>query len=148
MSGIADSPQDHAVAIAGDLRAVLGKLSRHLRAEAAPNDLTPSQKAALSHLERNGPATISGLAREEAVRPQSMSVTVLALEEAGLVQRSADPSDARKNLFSLTPACVEMLRVARLACEDRLLRAMRSKLDLSEQKDLARAVRLLARLAD
>lgn len=132
--------------MAGDLRVVLGKLSRRLRGRSAVGDLTGPQKSALLHLEREGAATVSMLARIEGVRPQSMGATVSALEAAGLIHGKPDPGDGRQTLMSLTPACLDMVRAGRAARQDWLLHAMRSHLSLDEQQELARAVRLLARL--
>ena len=134
--------------LAASLRAVLGKLVRRLREKSATDELTWPQKSALSHVEREGPLTVSSLARIEGVRPQSMGATVAALEAAGLVRGAPDPEDGRQTLMSLTPACVEMLRAGRAARQDWLQHAIRSHLTADEQQELARAVRLLARLAD
>ncbi len=134
--------------VAADLRVVLGKLTRRLRGRSAVGDLTASQKSALLHLEREGPATVSTLARIEGVRPQSMGATVATLEAAGLVRGAPDPEDGRQTLMSLTPACVEILRASRAAREDWLLQAIHSHLTPAEQQELVRAIRLLARLVD
>ena len=126
---------------------VLGRLLRRLR-EGGTSDLTWSQKTVLSQIERDGPATVSTLARLEGVRPQSMGATVAVLDAAGLVQGAPDPRDGRQTLLSLTPACLEMLRVGRAAREDWLLRALRSRLTQDEQEELGRAVRLIACLVE
>ncbi len=81
-----DAPEiARASALAAELRALLGKLKRRLREQADSVDLTPSQVSALLRLEREGPSTVSTLARGEGVRPQSMGATVATLEAAGLV---------------------------------------------------------------
>ncbi len=134
--------------LADDLRVVLGKLSRRLRGRSAVGDLTGPEKSALLHLDREGAATVSMLARMEGVRPQSMGTTVSALEAAGLIEGRPDPGDGRQTLLSLTPACLDMLRAGRAARQDWLVQAIRSHFSLEEQRDLARAVRLLARLVD
>ena len=144
-----DKPPDQkASALAAELRVVLGRLLRRLRGEGGTSDLTWSQKTVLSQIERDGPATVSTLARLEGVRPQSMGATVAMLDAAGLVQGAPDPSDGRQTLVSLTPACLEMLRVGRAAREDWLLRALRLRLTQDEQEELGRAVRLIARLVE
>ena len=135
-------------ALAGELRVVLGKLSRRLREQGHAGDLTSSQKSALLRLEREGPATVSTLARAESVRPQSMGATVAALEAAGLVSGTPDPSDGRQTLFSLTAACRKWVRATRAAREDWLHRAIQTHFSSKEQGELARVVKLLERLAD
>jgi DNA-binding MarR family transcriptional regulator len=80
------------------------QLVRRLRAEAGGDNLTWSQSVVLSQLEKHGPSTTADLARTESVKPQSMSATLAALEEQGLVERRQDPSDGRQILFAVTSA--------------------------------------------
>ena len=77
-----------------------------------------------------------------------MSATVAALEAAGFVTGEADAQDGRRTLFSLTASCRKMIRESRRAREDWLLQALRKKLSVSEQAELASALELLKRLAD
>jgi DNA-binding MarR family transcriptional regulator len=135
-------------ALAGELRVLIGKLKRRLREQAHPGDLSSSQLSVLSRLEREGPATVTALARAEAVRPQSMGATVSVLEAAGFVSGAPDPSDGRQTILSLTAECRKWIKASRAAREDWLFRAIRAKLTSGEQKDLATAVELLQRLAD
>ena len=137
-----------ALALAGDLRVVIGQLRRRLREQAGFGDLTWSQGSVLSRLDREGPATVTSLARAEGMRPQSMGATVSALEAAGLVSGSPDPKDGRQTILSLTPACQEWIRARRAAKEDWLFRAIQSKLSPEEQDELSKAVGLLKRLAE
>ena len=137
-----------ASALAGKLRVALGKLSRRLREQGHTEDLTSSQKSVLIRLEREGPATVSTLARAESVRPQSMGATVAALEAAGLVRGAPDPGDGRQTLLSLTAACRAWIKASRVAREDWLFRTVRTNLSPREQAELGRAVELLQRLAD
>ena len=81
---------DRAADMASELRIVLGKLKRRLREHANKGDMSLSQMAVLGYLDREGPATVTTLARAEGVRSQSMGATVAALEEAGLVSRCAE----------------------------------------------------------
>jgi DNA-binding MarR family transcriptional regulator len=131
---------------AHELRAVLGRLIRRLREEAEPGDFTSSQKSALGRLEREGPATLSVLARAEGMRPQSMRPIVSVLEEAGLVEGTPHPTDGRQTLLSLTPDARKTIKEGRAAREDWLFHAIASKLSRAEQDHLAHAVGLLERL--
>jgi DNA-binding MarR family transcriptional regulator len=133
--------------VAGDLRVVLGQLSRRLREQANSGDFTHSQSSALLRLERDGPATMSALARAEGVRPQSMGAIIDVLGAAGLVSGTPDPSDGRKTLLSLTDAARERFATGRLAKEDWLLRTIRTHLTPAEQEELVTCVELLKRLA-
>jgi hypothetical protein len=63
-------------ALAGEIRAVVGKLTRRLRDKAPPGDLSWSQAHALGRLERDGPTTLTALARSENMRSQSMGAIV------------------------------------------------------------------------
>jgi DNA-binding MarR family transcriptional regulator len=134
--------------LAGELRVSVGKLVRRVREQAHPGDFTYSQKSVLLRLERDGPVTVSMLARAESVRPQSMRVTVAGLEKMGLVSGEKDPTDGRQTFFSLTAACRETLTSSRAAREDWLVRALQAQLTPREQEQLAAAVELLERLAE
>lgn len=131
-----------------ELRIVIGKLKRRLREELHLGDLTWSQMSVLGHLERDGPATVTTLARAEGVRPQSMGATVSILQTAGLISGSPDPNDGRQTVISLTAACRDMIKASRAAREDWLFRTIQAKLTPAEQGELASAVELLKRLVD
>jgi DNA-binding MarR family transcriptional regulator len=139
---------DRASLIAAELRVVLGQLKRRLRAQANKGDLSLSQIAVLGTLDREGPATVTTLARAEGVRPQSMGATVAALQEAGLVGGAPDPADGRQVMLSLTEAARSWIKVSRAAREDWLSQAIRSHLTSAEQQELAAAVRLLRRIVE
>jgi DNA-binding MarR family transcriptional regulator len=144
-----DAPDNRlASVLAQDLRALLGKLKRRLRDQAHAGDLTPSQVSVLLRLEKDGPATASGLARAEAMRPQSMASVVAALEALGLVSGAPHPTDGRQTLLSLTDACRQELREGRAARQDWLTRIIQSRLSPAEQAQVATSVALLKRLAD
>ena len=132
--------------LAGELRVVIGKLRRRLRERADKGDLTLSQFAVLGHLDREGPATVTTLARVEGVRPQSMGATVAALAEAGLVIGAPDPADGRQTLLRLTAPARALVKASRAAREDWLSDAIRSHLTAAEQEELARAIGLLERI--
>ena len=142
------SPDSTAHTLAGELRVLFGRLRRRLREQADPGDLTWSQTAVLSRLDREGPATVTALAKAEGVRPQSMGATVAGLEAAGLVTGTPDPSDGRQTILSLTPACREWVQAGRAAREDWLFRAIQAELSADEQAQLAGVVDLLRRIAD
>jgi DNA-binding MarR family transcriptional regulator len=134
--------------LAAEIRSVGGKLKRRLREHGDRSDLTPSQVSVLLRLERDGSATVSSLARAEAMRPQSMSAVVTPLQEAGLVRGSADPSDGRQTLMSLTPKCLRRLQEGRAAKQDWLAATIAQKLSAPEQEKLLAALELLTRLVE
>jgi DNA-binding MarR family transcriptional regulator len=137
-----------AIALATEIHTLSGKLKRRLREQASAGDLSPSQTAVLGHLDRQGPTTVTALARLEGVRSQSMGATVATLEAAGLVKGSPDPNDGRQTILSLTSACVALFKNGRAARTDWLLRNIEQKLSRQEQDQIAAALKLLNRLVD
>lgn len=135
-------------ALAEDLRVVAAKLRRRLREESNVGDFTPSQMQVLARLEREGPATVTSLARAQGMRPQSMSETLSALKAAGFVSGAPDPNDGRQTVLSITPAFRRKMKASRAAREDWLLRNIQSRFSAAEQKQLAIGVDLLKRLID
>jgi len=142
------SDTQSAAALAAELRISLSKLIRRLREQTRPNDLTTAQKSVLLRLDRDGPATVSALARAESVRPQSMRITVAGLETMKAVSGQPDPADGRQSLIDLTPGFRKQLKESRAAKDDWLLHALQVQLSPEEQGELAAAVKLLQRLAD
>jgi DNA-binding MarR family transcriptional regulator len=134
--------------LAAELRTTLGHLKRKLRQHGGGNDLTSSQIAVILRLEKDGPATVSGLARAEGMRPQSMSAVISPLEEMGFVAGAADLNDGRKTLMSLTKACKKAIQDGRAARQDWLAQAIQQKLSLQDQKKLSSAIRLLAEITE
>src|ERR1700749_2714194 len=132
--------------LAAELHGLVGKLKRRLREQASAGDLTPSQSAVLRHLGRDGPTTVTALAKMEGVRPQSMGATVAGLEALGLVKGAPDAKDGRQTILSLTPSCRELIRTGRAARQDWVLKAIQNKLSTEEQAQLGFSLRLLARI--
>ena len=87
-----------------ELRAVVGRLLRGFREAGADDALTPPQASALMRLGKGGVSTVSTLAAAEKVRPQSMAATVEALESLGLITRTPDTNDGRRQIIDVTDA--------------------------------------------
>ena len=134
--------------IATELRATLGPLVRRLRRFKADDELTLSHTSALARLDREGPATASELAAGEGIRPQSMFTIVAALQERGLVSRAPDPNDGRRIVLSLTDSGREGMHGARTEKARRLTAAIADELTPDEQRQLAAALPLLARITN
>ncbi len=134
--------------LAAEIRTVFRKLKLRLREHGGRSDLTPSQTAVLLRLEKDGSATVSGLARAEGMRPQSMRAVVSPLQESGLVSGASDPGDGRQTLMSLTPRCLKLLEEGRAARQDWLTMTISQKLSAQEQKQLQGALALLTRLVE
>jgi DNA-binding MarR family transcriptional regulator len=149
MAGTTGASKDSRVAaLAGELRVAVSILIRRVREQTQAGDLTSAQKSVILRLERDGPATVSMLAKAESVRHQSMRVTVASLETMGLVSGAPDPADGRQTILSLTPACLKTLKAGRAGKEDWLFRALQAQLTPREQDELAAAIKLLQRLAE
>ena len=95
--------------LAGRLRLLIARTARRLRQEAGA-DLSPSQSSALSTVDRHGPLTPSELAALERVQRPTATRVLARLEEAGLVERAADPTDRRSSLITATPEGRALLR--------------------------------------
>lgn len=132
--------------VADHLASVVGRLLRRLRSSSSENLLTPTQRSVLARLEDAGPATTADLARSEFVRPQSMRLTLGALEEQGLVERTPDPVDGRKSVVSVTDTGRTTLAQVRAAKRDWLAEAVASELDGAERRTVAEAAGLIERL--
>jgi len=145
---VSPSQAVRAAALAAELRAIFGKLKRKVREQGGQSDLRPSQVSVVLRIEKEGPATVSSLARAEGMRPQSMSAIITSLLETGLVNGSPDPNDRRQTLMTLSRKCQNLLKDGRAARQDWLTTTIQKKLSSQEQEKLAAAVNLLARLID
>jgi len=143
-AGISDS----AARSARDLRVVFSRLRRRIREVATDEDLTPSQESALTLVGKHGAATASALASAEGVRPQSMAATLAALDQHGLIRRSPDPEDGRRQLISLTEAGRERVEDNRQVREEWLARAFEDRYTEQERRTIVDALTLLERLSE
>ncbi|HEY3752987.1 MAG TPA: MarR family transcriptional regulator [Pseudonocardiaceae bacterium] len=131
-----------------DLRVALGRLVRRLRQGHAPGELTLSEIAVLSRLDRGGPATPGALADSERVRPQAMGATLAVLEQKALVGRAADPADGRKVLMSINADGRRLLVDRRSLNTQRMATALTEGFSQEEQRQLITVIPLLERMAD
>jgi len=134
---------ESAVRAASEVRVVIGRLRRRLRELATEDDLTPSQTAVLSRLDKDGAASTSDLAVGERVRPQSMAMTVAALERYGFVERRPDLADGRRQLLSLTVAGRERLQGDRQARQEWLARTLQQRCTEAQRRTILEALALL-----
>lgn len=134
---------------AQELRTLIGRLTRKMKAASAVSDIievTSSQFLVMSRLDRQGPNTPASLARAEMVRPQSMALTLNALEERHLISRSPHPTDGRQVVMSLTEMGKCMLNDDRNLQNRWLEYAIAEKFTSDEQKKLINLIDLLKRL--
>ncbi|MEV4618091.1 MarR family transcriptional regulator [Asanoa sp. NPDC049573] len=140
--------EESAVRAARDLRVVVGRLRRRLRALAGSDALTPSQTSLLTRLGKEGPASASALAAAEGVRPQSVATLLAALDEQGLIDRRPDPADGRRQVISLSAAGQRMFESTSRAREEWLARSLQDRFTEAERQTVIEALALLDRLAE
>jgi DNA-binding MarR family transcriptional regulator len=104
-----------------DLRLATFRLARRLRRERARDDLSDAHFAVLANLKAHGRLAIGELAQRERVSAPTMSNSVDALAEAGLVVRVPSEEDRRRVYIEITPNGTDIVtatvrkRVAALA---------------------------------
>ena len=141
-----DGINESAIAAARDLRVVFSRLRRRLRSLAIDDELTPSQTAVLTRLWKEGASSASALAGAEGVRPQSMATIVTALEQRGLIERTPDPEDGRRQIVSLTKDGKRRAESDREVREEWLTSAMQERYSERERRLILDALSLLERL--
>jgi DNA-binding MarR family transcriptional regulator len=141
-------PAPTAEEVAAALRVAAGNLYRRLKQSPIEGEATLAETSTLGRLERNGPATSSDLARADRISPQSMGVTVAALEERGLIERSRDPLDGRRVVLSITEAGLRVVHDKRGARTARIAAALRDGFTDAELGQLLAAAPLIERLAE
>jgi DNA-binding MarR family transcriptional regulator len=130
--------------LAVHLRLVISRMARRLRQEAG-GGLSPSLSSALASIDRHGPLTPSELAARERVQRPTITRILGRLEEAGLVERTADPTDRRSSLVTTAPDGQELMREQRTRKDAYLARRLRA-LSAEERATLDRAATILERM--
>ena len=133
--------------VANRLRPALLKLARELRRESHALGVTGGQVSLLIQIRKHRGIGVRGLASLERMSAASMSGYVDRLERAGLVQKTKDPNDKRRQGLSLTD---EGERVVRSVKSRRTawLASRLEQLDSDELAALDAAVEPLMRLVD
>jgi DNA-binding MarR family transcriptional regulator len=96
--------------VANRLRPALFKLARELRRESHALGVTGGQVSLLFQIQRHRGIGVRGLAALERISPAAMSGYVDRLERAGLVQKTPDPNDRRRQGLTVTPEGERVLR--------------------------------------
>jgi DNA-binding MarR family transcriptional regulator len=130
-----------------DLMQSIGVLLRRVRAASGSHELSLTEASVMGRLAKDGPATTADLARAEGMKPQSMGTTVAALEEMGMVERKAHPTDGRQVNIGLTAKGAAVRKSAKDAKQTWLMQAI-SQLDESERETLFKAGEIIKRLAE
>jgi DNA-binding MarR family transcriptional regulator len=98
------------LAVANRLRPVLLKLSRELRREVHPLGVTGGQVSLLVQIQRNPGIGVRELAARERISPAGMSGHIRRLERAGLVERTPNAADRRRQGIRVTVQAEGVLR--------------------------------------
>ena len=140
------SPLEQAVELPARLRLAIARMARRMRQEAG-DDLSPSMTAALATIENHGPLTPSRLAELERIKRPTATRVLRRLEEEGLIERAADPTDGRSTVVRVTRSGSARLKKLRSRKNAYLARRLR-ELPEEDVEALERAADVLERLLD
>ena len=129
---------------AARLYVAVGRLVRMLR-RTGTADISPGAFSALAALSAAGPLRSGDLATREGVAAPTMTRIVASLEDAGYVQRTADPQDGRAVLVDLTDTGAALL-VGERSTRARELRRRVAALPASDRAALVAALPALEQL--
>lgn len=134
---------------ATDLRLATFRLARRLRRERARDNISDAHFAVLANLKSHGRLAIGELAQRERVSAPSMSSTVDALAEAGLVVRVPSEEDRRRVYIDITDAGTEIVS-ATVQKRDAALADALAELDFSpkELRTLREAAALMRKVVE
>ena len=143
----APAPLDHDAA--GRLRAVIGRVSRLLRATASATEaeLSPTRSSLLLAIDRRGPVRLAEIADSEGMNPTMLSRSITQLVDAGLVRRRCDDGDRRAAWVEPTEtghALAERIRDERT----RAVNAALAELPAQDRRTLQDAIPALERLSE
>jgi len=131
--------------LAADLRGALMLSVRRIRAERPDDALPDHQYSVLALLDRLGPSTPGALADAEHVQPPTMTRTIAALVEGGVVAKEPHPQDGRQVLVRTTDDGKALLQATRRRRDEWLTRRL-AGLDAHERAVLAEAATILRRV--
>ena len=137
-----------AVVLTGELLESVGVISAEMRSRFATGgdtDIGFVAMATLRHLVRQGPRSITALAKSDRVTTQAISIRLAPLLEAGLVVRMADPTDGRRASVEVTKRGREAVTRAQERARNALESAV-GDLTPAEKDALAEALPVLQRL--
>jgi DNA-binding MarR family transcriptional regulator len=137
-------PASTNTALAAELLYTVARINR-LATQRVQLKLPYAQARLLAAIDDQGTARISDLAELDHCSQPTMTAQVRKLEDAGLVSRATDPSDARAVLISITPRGVATLTEVR-AARSAVINPYLERLDDADRQTLANAVRVMRSL--
>jgi|ERR1017187_1313594 DNA-binding MarR family transcriptional regulator len=133
--------------LAAGVATAIERLIGLFRSLSPPNGLSLTAAATLATLERSGPSRLTSLAVKEGVTQPAMTQLIGRLQESGLVNRDADPTDGRVVQVRLTDEGRAMLARRRAVRAERLTEIL-ARLSPDEQAALATALPAMDALAN
>jgi DNA-binding MarR family transcriptional regulator len=112
-------------------------------AQRSGHDLAPASWALLEYLDARGAMRVSDIAACHGVHTSSITPRLQRLEQAGLIERGADPADARVSIIGIAPAGIAALQSIHAARQE----ALAAALDGLVCPELDQAAEVLAALA-
>jgi DNA-binding MarR family transcriptional regulator len=144
--GLAEDPLAED-ALAAGVAAVLERLMGLFRSLSPASGLSLTAAATLATLERSGPSRLTWLAVREGVTQPAMTQLIARLQDAGLVDRAADPADGRVVQVRIT-ADGKAVLAGRRALRAERLAGLLDRLSPDEREALAAALPALDTLAN
>jgi DNA-binding MarR family transcriptional regulator len=134
-------------ALAAAVVAALERLIGLFRSLSPASGLSLTSTATLATLERSGSSRLTWLAVREGVTQPAMTQVIARLEDAGLVDRAADPADGRVVQVRITADGKAMLAGRRAVRAERVTRLL-DRLSPDERAALAAALPAMDALAN
>jgi DNA-binding MarR family transcriptional regulator len=125
--------------LASGVAAALERLIGLFRSLSPAGGLSLTSAATLATLERSGPSRLTWLAGREGVTQPAMTQLIARLEDAGLVDRAADPADGRVVQVRITAEGSAMLAGRRAVRAERVA-GLLDRLSPDERAALAAAL--------
>jgi DNA-binding MarR family transcriptional regulator len=119
----------------------------HILGRRSKREMSRTAASVLATLRDAGPRRITDLAESEAIAQPTVTTLVRRMERDGLVERRADPGDARAVLVHLTDAGLARLNEMR-AAREAVLQARLDTLTAHEREVLAAALPVLDKLME
>ena len=133
--------------LAAAVAAALERLMGLFRSLTPPSGLSLTAAATLATLERSGPSRLTSLAVREGVTQPAMTQLIGRLQESGLGDRAADPTDGRVVQVRVTDEGRAMLARRRAVRAERLAEIL-ARLSPDEQAALSATLPAMDALAN
>lgn len=135
--------------IAANLRVAISRLVKIMRNEVKFDGmLSLTERSTLSLILQHTEMLPSELAAMEKVTAQSMSQIINKLLELGFIKKTADKTDKRKVIVSITAAGKRSIEKKRSETQEWLAKSIVEKTTQKEKETLISAIKVLTKLVD